>query len=380
MAQEVVVLGGGVGGTVVANQLARQVSRQIDADEVHLTQISASSRHVYQPLYLYMAFDQANPAEAQRPQASVLDPHVRLITASAERIDREGRDVILAGGQRVHYDYLVLATGSRPAPEQVPGLKEDGHWFYTEEAALRLRDALHDFTGGRIVLVVGVPHKCPVAPLEFTFILDEWLRARGVRDRTELTYTYPVGRLHSLEPVARWAEPVMAQRSIHTETFFNVDHVDPQAHTVTSVEGTTLPYDLLVAIPPHTGQQVILDSGIGDKGGWVPTDRHTLQMVGDDRIYVCGDTTNLPISKAGSTAHFEADVVAANLASRLQGGHGTARYDGKVLCFIETGLSKATYVAFDYENPPQPKEPSALLHHMKLAYNRMYWLTSAGVL
>ncbi len=380
MAQEVVVLGGGVGGTVVANQLARAVAGQIDAGEVRLTQISASAHHVYQPLYLYMAFDQANPAEGRRPQASLLDPHVGLITASAERVDREQRDVVLAGGRRVHYDYLVLATGSRPAPEQVPGLQEGGHWFYTEEGALRLRDALLAFTGGRVVLVVGVPHKCPVAPLEFTFMLDEWLRGRGLRDQTELTYTYPIGRLHSLEPVARWAEPVMAQRGIRTETFFNVERVDPQARTVVGAEGTTLPYDLLVAIPPHSGQKVILDSGIGDKGGWVPTDRHTLQMVGDDHIYVCGDTTNLPISKAGSTAHFEADVIAANLASRLQGGHGSARYDGKVVCFIETGLSKATYVAFDYENPPQPKEPSALLHHMKLAYNRMYWLTSAGVL
>lgn len=191
--------------------------------------------------------------------------------------------------------------------------------FYTEESALKLRQALHDFSGGRIVVTVGVPHKCPVAPLEFTFMVQQWAQSKGIGDKTEVVYTYPIGRLHSLEPVARWAEPVFKDRHIESRVFFNPETVDPAKRVINSLEGEILSYDLLVAIPPHTGQEIIARSELGDAGKWVPTDRHTLRMEGADDIFVLGDATNLPISKAGSTAHFEADVVSANLVSLLKG-------------------------------------------------------------
>lgn len=378
--KEVVIVGGGVGGTLVANQLAQKVADQLAAKTVHITLVTNSGNHVYQPLYLYMAFGQALPEEAARPERDILHPKVDLVVQDAVRIDPTGQTVMLADGRALEYDFLVIATGSRPAPEQIPGMAEGAHWFYTEESALKLQQALFQFSGGRVVITVGVPHKCPVAPLEFTFMLDDWLRERGIRSATEMTYTYPIGRLHSLEPVAEWARPAMASRDIKTQIFFNVETVDPVKRTITSMEGETLAYDLLVAIPPHTGQAVIRDSGLGDAGGWIATDRHSLLMEGSDNIYVLGDATNLPISKAGSTAHFEGDVVAANLAARLKGGVGAHRYDGKVFCFIETGLKEATYVEFAYDHPPNPKQPSEMIHWFKAAYNRMYWLTPAGIL
>jgi sulfide:quinone oxidoreductase len=211
-------------------------------------------------------------------------------------------------------------------------------------------------------------------------MLQEWLKVRGLGDKTEIVYTYPIGRIHSLEPVARWAEPVFADHKIESHIFFNPELVDPEKKTITSLVGETLDYDLLVAVPPHTGQDVIGRSGIGDAGKWIPTDRASLRMEGSHNIFVLGDATNLPISKAGSTAHFEADVVASNLVNLLRGGFGSMRYDGKVFCFIETGLTKATYITFDYLNPPQPSEPTEMIHLFKLAYNRLYWLTPAGLL
>ncbi len=376
----VVILGGGTGGTIVANQMARQLGPELRAGTVTITVISDSPDHVYQPLFLYLAFDQVVPADARKPERQILDRHVQLVTGAADRIDRDTQAVLLTDGTRVPYDYLVLATGSRPAPEQVTGLEAGGHMFYTEESALKLRQALQDFQGGRLVVTVGVPHKCPVAPLEFTFMVQEWLKLRGLDSKTEVVYTYPIGRVHSIESVAQWAEPVFAERQIATRTFFNMETVDPAAKTVTSLEGETLDYDLLVAIPPHMGQDVIGRSGLGDAGQWIPTDRHSLRMEGSDNIFVLGDATNLPISKAGSTAHFEADVVVANLVHRLRGGLGSMTYDGKVFCFIETGLKRATYITFDYDHPPVPSAPSELIHLYKLAYNRMYWLTPAGLL
>lgn len=175
-----------------------------------------------------MAFDQVVPSEAKKPEREILDRHVKLVHGSADRIDRDGKAVIMADGSKIPYDYLVIATGSRPAPEQIAGLPEGGHIFYTEEGALKLRQALHDFNGGRIVVTVGVPHKCPVAPLEFTFMVQEWAKAKGIGDKTEVVYTYPIGRLHSLEPVAKWAAPVFEERHIESHVFFNPEKVDPK--------------------------------------------------------------------------------------------------------------------------------------------------------
>lgn len=229
------------------------------------------------------------------------------------------------------------------------------------------------------MVTVGVPHKCPVAPVEFTLMVRDWLNTHGMED-SEVLYTYPIGRLHSLEPVANWANDIFQEKGIESKTYFNVETVDPENKTITSLEGETVSYDLLVAIPPHMGQDVIARSELGDAGNWIPTDRYSLQMVGDDSVYVLGDATNLPISKAGSTAHFEADVVAGNLINRIHGGLGSIRYDGKVFCFIEAGADKATYVKFDYQNPPKPQQPSEMIHLYKLAFNKMYWLSAAGIL
>ncbi len=379
MAKRVVLLGGGVGGTMVANQLARQMKSEIVAGDIEVTVINESETHVYQPYFLYMAFDQAVPFDAKRPERSVLHHLVKLEVGNAQAVDRDHSAVVMEDGREIPYDYLVIATGSRPAPETVPGLLDGGHMFYTEESALKLRDALHQFQGGRIVVTVGVPHKCPVAPVEFTLMVRDWLNNRGL-ESSEVLYTYPIGRLHSLEPVAVWASSIFEERNIQSRTFFNAETVDPEKKVITSLEGESVPYDLLVAIPPHMGQDIIGRSKLGDAGNWIATNRHSLQMEGADNIYVLGDATNLPISKAGSTAHFEADVVAGNLINRLRGGLGSIRYNGKVFCFIEAGSDEATYVQFDYLNPPKPQAPSELIHLYKLAFNKMYWLSAAGIL
>ncbi len=378
--KRVVILGGGTGGTIVANQMVRQLRQDIDAGAVEITVVSNTEQHVYQPSFLYVAFDLTAPSDAKRPERQVLDRRIRLVQGEADRVDPREHAVVMSDGVQLPYDFLVIATGSRPAPEEIEGLAEGGHHFYTEEGALKLREALQSFTGGRVVLVVGVPHKCPVAPLEFTLMLHDWLAARGLGPSSQIVYTYPIGRPHSLEGVSDWVKPVFEARGIDSHIFFNPELVDPVAGTVTSLEGETLSYDLLVAVPPHVGQEVIARSGLGDSGNWVPTDRHSLLMQGTDDVYVLGDATNLPISKAGSTAHFQADVVAGNIVQRLRGGHGSLRYDGKVFCFIETSLRKATYITFDYQRPPQPVVSGSLLHLYKLAFNHMYWLSAAGIL
>ena len=379
MSNRILIVGGGLAGTIIANGLCRQLGKQLRSGEISITMLGTSDQHLYQPGLLYVPFGKIRETELFRDQRKVLDRRVPYHIDPATNIDVDAKKVTTQSGKVHQYDYLVIATGSRIMPQNIPGMAEGAHWFYDLDGARKMRDALAEFDGGKIIVNVNAPHKCPVAPVEITFMLYDFLNAKGLMDKTEITYTYPIGRLHALEPVATWAKPAMDEYGIKYETFFNTREVDPEAKTITSEEGVTLPYDMLVTIPPHNGAEVITDSGLGD-GGWVPTDKKKLLREGSDDVFICGDTTNIPISKAGSTAHFEADTVIDNLVSLLTEGRWARDYDGKVFCFVETGMKTGTYVWFDYATPPAPGQPSQMIHWFKLAYNRLYWLSARGLL
>lgn len=376
----IVVLGGGTGGTLVANLLSKKLK-----SEANITLVSASTRHLYQPGWLYVPFGWQDPRALSRSLRSLLNKRVSLEVNRVSDIDPKTQTVHLEDGETLKYDYLVIATGSRVTPEDVPGLSEGGHHFYTEEAAWRLHAALEEFTGGRIVVGVGgLPHKCPVAPLEFTFLLDEYLSRKGIRDQTEITYTYPIDRVFTIQSVADIAAPMLEERGIKVETFYNLETVDPASKIATSLEGTELMYDLLVMIPPHRGAKFLEGAPFADAQGWVKTDRETLQVKDYPNLYALGDTTDLPISKAGSTAHFEAPVIAERIAAAIRGTQPDPRhasYNGHVMCFLETGNNKASILNFDYDNPPKPPTPNTFIHYEKMAFNKAYWyLVPTGVL
>ena len=379
MPKKILIVGGGLAGTIIANGLCRQLGTELRSGEISITMLGADEQHMYQPGLLYVPFGRIRERDLFRDQTSVLDKRVNFHIDPVTKIDADSNGVTTESGRSFDYDYLVIATGSRLNLDQVPGMREGAEWFYDLEGARSLRDKLDGFDGGKVVVNVNAPHKCPVAPLEITFMLRDYLKERGLLDKTELTYTYPIGRLHSLEPVGHWAQAEFENSQIKYETFFNANNVDAENKVIHSEEESSIDYDLLITIPPHNGAQVITDSELG-AGGWVPTDRYTLQMEGNSNVFVCGDTTNLPISKAGSTAHFEADTIIDNLVSLTTEGRMARNYDGKVFCFVETGMDSGTYVWFNYETPPNPGPPSQMIHWFKLAYNRLYWLSARGLL
>jgi len=367
---EIVILGGGVGGTLVANLLARKLSRK----QANITVIDRTGRHTYQPGWLYIPFGGTPPERLERAERSLLARMVRLAVGDVRRIDRDAHQIEMADGMHFPYDMLVIATGAQLAPQAVPGYAEGAHHFYSAEAALRLHAALRDFEGGRIVVgVADIPYKCPPAPLEFAFLLDNDLRERGLRERSEVVYLSPINRVFTIESVAQFVTPLLEERGIRYELFFNTESIDPHARTITSLEGTTLDYDLLVLVPPHRGAQIVVDSGLGDAQGWIPTDRETLQSKADPNIYVIGDASDLPVSKSGSAAHFEAKVVAHRIAGEVLGQTDDARYDGAVMCFLETGRGQATQLVFDYTHPPAPPRPNQFYHYEKVLFNNAYW-------
>ncbi|HVC12168.1 MAG TPA: FAD/NAD(P)-binding oxidoreductase [Burkholderiales bacterium] len=376
---KILVVGGGTGGSIVSNHLVRRLAREIHTGKVEITMLSASERHMYQPGLLYVAFGQMSPDELYRDQAGLLEPSVNFHVDPVVQFELDHNRVRTRSGGIHAYDILVIATGSRIVPEEVPGMTEGAEHFFTEEGAVRLRKRLLEFKGGTVAIVVSIPHKCPVAPVEATFMLHDFFKARGIRDKVRLLYKYPVNHVHATANVARWAKPEFDSAGIEYETFFNVKEVDPAKRIVYSEEGSEVQYDLLIAIPPHRGMRVIEENKLGN-AGWIPTDRFKLTMQGRENVYVIGDASNVPVSKTGSAAHFEAELVAENIASLIKTGSPVREYDGRVYCFIEAGFDRATYNSFDYVNLPDLKPATKSVHWFKVAYNQMYWTSVRGLL
>ena len=376
---KILIVGGGMGGTILGNNLARRLKKELKTGKAQITMLSASEQHMYQPGLLYVCVGRMAPDELYREQASLLEPEIEFHVDPVEEFHLDQNHVKTKSGKVYDYDMIVIATGSRSLPESIPGLAENSVNCYTEANAIEMWRQLKAFQGGTVTIAVGVPHKCPMIPLEVTFVLHDYFQERGILDKVKFQYTYPIGRLHSLPPVGEWARGEFDRMGVQTETLFNMKEVDGENHIIHSEEGTQQPYDLLVAVPPHKGMEVIEKNGLG-QNGWIPTDRHSLKMEGHDNVYVLGDTTNLPISKAGSTAHFEAEALAENLAAIIKLGEPVRDYDGKVFCFIEAGKDRATYAMFSYNQPPAPKAPNKAVHWFKMAYNQLYWASARGLL
>ena len=385
--QRILILGAGTAGTMMANRLVRVLS-----PAWKVTVVDQNDTHVYQPGLLFIPFGGYRDDELTRPRHLTLDPQVELRLAGIDRVAPDRREVRLIGGETITYDYLIIATGSRILPEATPGLTGDG-WrktasdFYTVEGAEALRAALDRFTGGRLVLnVAEMPIKCPAAPLEFLFLADAFLTERGLRDKTEVVFTTPLEGAFTKPVASAHLGGMLEKRAIKVVGDFALAEVDGTKRVIKSYDGRWEGYDLLVSIPVHGGAATISDSGIGDAGGWVPTDKHTLAASAHERVFVLGDATNLPTSKAGAVAHFQADVLVDNLLRAIGGRPLRPDFDGHANCFIETGHGKAMLIDFNYTTEPLPgKFPlpgigpftllgeSAVNHWGKLAFKWIYW-------
>jgi sulfide:quinone oxidoreductase len=378
--KRIVILGGGVGGTLTANLLVKRLRPRLERRDVEITVVDVNAAHVYQPGFMYIAMGGERAEKLAKPERSLLDKRIRLVTDEVIRVDEASQTVILKGGGILAYDELVLATGSQIVPEKIEHFTAEANHFYTAEAALKLRQALDAFQGGRVVVgIASMPYKCPPAPLEVAFLVEAELRERGLREKSELHYCSPIGRAFTIESVSEMATPILAEKGIELHTFFNVETIDPARKVIQSLEGEELGYDLLILVPPHRGAPFLIDSGLAPApGGWLPTDRFTLRVGGRPNVFALGDATDLPLSKAGSTAHFEAPVVVEGVLAGIEGREPLgkhARYEGNVMCFFEVGDGKGTLLRFDYDHPPKPPKPNVFWHLGKIVFNKTYFHT-----
>lgn len=274
---------------------------------------------------------------------------------SVTTVDPQNREVRTESGMSYHYDYLVIASGARYVPDKVDGYAEAAHHFHNGPATLKLREELKNFEGGNIVMgIADLPFKCPVSPLEFVFMAHHYFKKRKMLDKVKIHLTSPLPRAFSIEKVSNKVQKMFDKMGVEVHTFFNTEEIYPEEKYVESMEGDELNYDLLVMVPPHMGQQFVIDSGLAeDSDGWLPVDRETLQHDKYPNIYGVGDCTNLPVSKAGAAAHHQAKKLAVNIANLTKGKAAKKKYGGEVQCFLMTGLNQSLFLDFSYKHPPR---------------------------
>jgi sulfide:quinone oxidoreductase len=381
------ILGAGTGGTMVAKKMAGR----LDPTDWKIIIIDKDETHYYQPGFLFIPFGMYSPADVVKPKRKLIPSSVDLIFSGIDLIEPEKNRVSLTSGKIIHYDYLVVATGCGIHPEETPGLVDNWHNnvfdFYTIEGASKLHTFLETWPGGRLLLnVVEMPIKCPVAPLEFILLADWYFRKRGIRHKVDLAYATPLSGAFTKPICSTMLAGVLNGKDISIVPDFNIMEVDNARQVIRSYDEIEVPYDVLVSIPINKGADVIKNSGMGDSLNFIPTDIHSLQTDKWPNIFVIGDASNVPASKAGSVAHFMLDILVENMLNHMQGQKMTASFDGHANCYIETGFNKAVLIDFNYDVEPLPGSfplpvvgPFTLLgesrinHWGKLAFKWIYW-------
>jgi sulfide:quinone oxidoreductase len=386
--KSLVILGAGTAGTMVANRL----NKMLDLDEWQITLVDQDPVHYYQPGYLLIPFGMYSKKDVVKPKSSFIPPHVKLIQSTIEIIEPDNNRVRLSSGAVLSYDFLIIATGADIHPEETPGLAESEwgrsiHTFYSLNGAVALADKLRTWEGGRLVVnVVENPIKCPVAPLEFLMLADWFFHERGIRDRVELIYATPLPGAFTKPMASKLLGELLDKKGIKVEPEYMIERADPDAKKIISYDEREIEYDLLVSVPLNKGADVVGKSGLGDELNYSPVNQYTFLSNKCDNIFVLGDASNAPASKAGSVAHFAIDLFGENFVRYTRGQELLPTFDGHANCFLESGFGKGLLIDFNYTQEPLPGryplpgigpftllEESEMNHWGKLMFRWMYW-------
>ncbi|PWG06255.1 type III sulfide quinone reductase, selenoprotein subtype [Polaribacter aquimarinus] len=385
--KNLVILGAGTAGTMMANHLVSKLPKK--DWKIHI--VDQFKTHYYQPGFLFLPFDIYTEEQVKKVGKKFIPKGVNYIQQRIEKIDAENNLVDLENGT-LSYDILIIATGSKIAPDEVEGMMSE-EWkksifdFYTYEGALALRNKLRDWQGGKLVVhITEMPIKCPVAPLEFAFLADSYFKKKKIRDKVEITYVTPLSGAFTKEFCSKSLGYLLEEKNIKLVTDFAIERVDFENNKIIDYIDKEVGYDLLVTVPTNMGDEVIERSCLGDDLNFVPTHPNTLQSLENENIFVIGDATNVPASKAGSVAHFQAETLTDNILLYIDNKPLKEEFDGHANCFIETGNNKALLIDFNYKQEPvtgtfpfsgigplKLLKESIFNHWGKLAFRWIYW-------
>jgi sulfide:quinone oxidoreductase len=386
--KKLLILGAGTAGTMMANKLRKA----LDKEEWHITIVDQFKTHYYQPGFLFIPFGIYNREDVIKPKSDFFPSGVNVIYQEIDRISPEENKVMLNGGQVLSYDVLIVATGTQTKPEETPGLK-DKLWyknifdFYTIEGAVALQKFIKSWEGGKLVMAITeMPFKCPVAPIEFVCLAEAFFTKLGIRDKVEITLVTPLSGAFTKPIATKMLSSLLDEKNIKVVTDFYIERVDNDKKVIVSYDDREVPFDLLTIVPVNMGSDMVERSGMGDDLNFIPTNKETLQSEKYENIFVIGDASNIPTSKAGSVAHFSGEILYENILSFIEGRPLKAKFDGHANCYIETGYGKGALIDFNYTQEPLPGTfplpglgPFGLLkntkinHYGKIMFRWMYW-------
>ena len=391
--KNILILGSGTAGTIMANRLHRLYRWDVAQGTVRITVVDQDTTHVYQPGLLFIPFGVYQERDVLRPRRRQVAEDVRYIQSAIRSLDATSDTVVLENGDRLSYDVCILATGAHLAPEETEGLLGD-EWqksifdFYTIEGATALAARLQSWPGGKLVInVVENPIKCPVAPLEFAFLADWFFTMRGMRDKVEITYATPLDGAFTKPICSQRLSYLLERKGINPVTEFNAGSVDTDGMRLLSWDEREVPFDLLVTIPAHKGASFIAGTpGLGNEMNFVFTNKHT--AAGAVQSRTCSQSAMPPTCRRRRPARWRTSGgdLTDNVRRFLAGEPLEPAFDGHANCFIETGFDKALLIDFNYEVEPHPgkfpipvigpmtlMEESRLNHLGKLAFKWVYW-------
>ncbi|MCF7568483.1 NAD(P)/FAD-dependent oxidoreductase [Sabulilitoribacter arenilitoris] len=386
--KSLLILGAGTSGTMMANHLVSKLPKK----EWKITIIDQHKTHYYQPGFLFLPFDIYTTKQIKKNGKKFIPKKVNYIQEKIELIKPKENKVILGNGDVLNYDVLIVATGTDIAPEETEGMSGP-EWhksifdFYTYKGAKALRNKLRDWQGGKLVVhITEMPIKCPVAPLEFAFLADSYFKHKGIRDKIDITFVTPLDGAFTKPKATEALHYLLEEKDIKEVTDFNIERIDYENNKIIDYADIEVAYDLLVTVPTNMGDSLIQRSGMGDDLNYIPTNKSTLQTKDYENIFAIGDATNLPASKAGSVAHFEAEILTENILRFIKGEPLKEEFDGHANCFIETGEGKALLIDFNYNQEPvkgtfpfpgvgplKLLEESRTNHMGKMAFRWIYW-------
>jgi len=371
--------------------VATHLTHLMDHNEWQISIVDEDPIHYYQAGYIFVPFG-ASEKRLMKNKKDYIPSKVKYIQEKIALIEPENNKVILENKMTLDYDFLVIATGCDIHPEETPGMAEfewgkSVHSFYTLKTASALKKTIADFQGGRLVVnVVENPIKCPVAPMEFLMLADAYFTKKGIRDRVEIVYATPLSGAFTKPVASKYIGKYLEQKNIKVEADFYIEHVDPDAKKIVSYDERDIDFDLLVTVPLNKGAEVVGKSGLGDDLNYSPVNKSTFLSDKYANIFVLGDASNAPTSKAGSVAHYAVDLFGENFKRYTEGKELEEKFDGHTNCFIETGFGKGVLLDFNYEQEPlrgrfpvpgigpfSLLQESYLNHLGKLSFEFMYW-------
>lgn len=348
MKKHVLILGAGFGGLELATRLSETLQ-----DAVRVTLLDRNDSFVFGFSKLEVMLGRQSADEVRLYYRDIAKDGVEFRQETVTAIEPAARRVATDAGS-YDADFLVVAMGADYDMHATPGLQAGGFEYYTVAGAERLRDALAQFDGGRVLVsVLGQPFKCPPAPFEGAFLLHEYFTQRGIRDSVHIASTFPMQRpVPVTGEVAQMFRDALAARDIEELPEHRVASIDPATRTAQLASGGTLPYDLFVGIPIHRAPDPLAASGLA-VNGWVPVDQTNLRTQ-FERVYALGDvcTGARTVPKAGIFAESAARVVADDIAASITGGDPPAPYGGSGVCYAEFGDGLVSKVEVNFLSGP----------------------------